>query len=67
MQGDQAIFPAIVLLLFIAVIHPIHWHNSGSALHVFIMGFSVRALTFRMNGQAASCLWSKALFVTELQ
>lgn len=37
------------------------------SLHVFVMGFSVRALTFRMNGWAASCLWSKALFITALQ
>jgi len=28
MQGDEAIFSAIVLLLFIAIIHSIHWHNS---------------------------------------
>lgn len=62
----MAISPAIVLPLFIAVIHPIHWHNVASALHLFIMGFSVRALTFRMNGRVPSCLWSKALFVTEL-
>lgn len=35
--------------------------------HMFIMGFSVRVLTFRKNGLVCSCLWSKALFITVLQ
>lgn len=51
------------LLLFI----PFTGATVALAPHVFIMGFSVRVLTFRMNGWVPSCLWSKALFVTALQ
>lgn len=41
-----------------------YWFRQLHTPHMFIMGFSVRVLTFKKNGLVCSCFWSKALFVS---